>query len=104
MLGFHCGAKGMRRAAKIDGNQTEIVKRLREVGVQVEVLEKPLDLLLAIRHKDGSWETALMECKTEDGRFTGAQVRFMERWPGRIEVVRSPEEAVRAVLGEEVMR
>lgn len=89
----------MRRAAKIDDNQPEIVKALKAIGVSVEIIGKPLDLLLCHRG-----ETLLMEVKASDGRYTEDQIKFMARWPGKIHVARSPEEAVRLVLGEEVLR
>lgn len=90
----------LRRAAKIDSNQTDIVAALRRIGVSVEVLGKPLDLLICHRG-----ETALMEVKNLDGKnaFTKDQVEFMARWPGKIHVARTVEEAVRLVLGEEAM-
>lgn len=88
----------MRRAAKTDSNQQAIIDALRSVAVQVEVIGKPLDLLCCVRG-----ETLLVEVKNPDGldRFTKEQVEFIARWPGRIETVRSPDEAVRAVLGAE---
>lgn len=88
----------MRRAARVDANQQAIVDRLRECSVSVEIIGKPLDLLVCCRG-----ETSLVECKTKDGDLTKAQVEFLSRWPGKVFVVRTPDEAVRAVLGEGVM-
>lgn len=87
-----------RRAAKIDDNQPDIIRALKAVGVSVEIIGKPLDLLLCHRG-----ETILLECKALDGRFTKDQGEFMARWPGRIIVARTPDEAVRLVLGEKAM-
>lgn len=95
----------MRRAANIDKNQTAIVDALRRVGVSVEVIGKPLDLLVCCRG-----ETSLVECKaprpTSEGGSHGLtkdQVEFIARWPGKVHIVRSEDEAVRAVLGEKAM-
>lgn len=90
----------MRRAANIDKNQPAIIDALKKVGVSVEIIGKPVDLLLCCRG-----ETILMEVKNPDGfdRFTKDQVEFIARWPGKIHVARTPEEAVRMVLGEKVM-
>ena len=88
----------MRRAARVDINQAEIVDALRRVGVSVEIIKLPLDLLICCRG-----ETALVEVKTEEGNFTKVQAEFLARWPGKVYVVRSPEDAVRQVLGPEVM-
>lgn len=91
----------MRRAAKIDANQTAIVDRLRACSVSVEIIGKPLDLLIC--HQG---QTALMEVKNPEGKneFTKDQVEFLARWPGKVHIVRSPDEALRAVLGEAVCR
>ena len=102
----------MRRAAKIDLTQPAIVEALTRIGVAVEFIGKPLDLLVHSKafcpHCHGELpkgKTELMECKdpSREGwkdEFTKAQVEFIARWPGVIHVARSPEEAVRLVLGE----
>ena len=90
----------MRRAAKVDDNQREIVDALKRVGVSVEIIGKPVDLLICCRG-----ETALLEVKNPDGgdRLTKDQVEFIARWPGKIHIARSVEEALRLVLGAEAM-
>src|SRR5688572_19720466 len=94
---------GLRRAAKVDSNQEDIVKALRRCGISVEIIGKPLDLLVHNPRRD---RTSLMEVKNKDGRdeFTKDQIDFMARWPGPIDVVRSIDEALQAVLGQEVMK
>jgi hypothetical protein len=78
-----------------DANQEQIVDALRRVGVQVEVIGKPLDLL--IHSKNG---TALMEVKNPNGgRLTKDQVEFIARWAGKIHVVETVEEALQAAIG-----
>ena len=89
-----------RRAAKIDDNQPDIIRALKAVGVSVEIIGKPVDLLV---YNPRTKETSLLECKALDGRYTKDQVEFMARWPGPVHVARSAEEAVAAVLGREVM-
>ncbi len=91
----------MRRAAKQDFNQSAIIKALRLCGVSVEVIGKPVDLLICHRG-----ETSLMEVKNVDGgnRLTQDQIDFIARWPGKVHIVRSEQEAVSAVLGAEVMQ
>ena len=95
----------MRRAARADKNQTAVIDALKRCGVSVEVIGKPVDLLVCCRG-----ETSLVEVKNPDrtsnqpqSRWTKDQVDFIGRWPGKIHVVTSPEEAVAAVLGKEVM-
>lgn len=87
----------MRRAAKTDVNQNEIIKALERAGVSVEVIREPVDLLICHRG-----ETRLMEVKNPDGRdrITKQQAEFMARWPGQVHIVRSPAEAIKAVFGD----
>jgi hypothetical protein len=77
-----------------------VVDALKRIGVSVEIIGKPVDLLICHRG-----ETALMEIKNADGRdrLTKEQIEFIARWPGKVHVVHTAEEAVREVLGKEVM-
>lgn len=90
----------MRRAARVDNNQSAIVKGLRQIGIAVEIIGKPVDLLV--------WHlgvTSIMEIKNADGfdRLTKDQIEFIARWPGPIHIVRNLDEAVAAVIGKEAM-
>ena len=89
----------LRRAAKVDKNQAEVVEALRKCGVAVEIIGFPVDLLCC----DQLGHLSLVEIKTEEGRLTKQQVEFIARWPGDVHIVRGPEEALRAVLGASVM-
>jgi hypothetical protein len=91
----------MRRAANVDKNQQAIVNGLRNMGVSVECIKKPVDLLVCFRG-----ETSLMEVKNRDGfnRITKDQAEFFARWPGKVHIVRSLQEAIAAVIGKEVLR
>jgi hypothetical protein len=64
----------MRHAARTDANQAEIVKALKSVGISVEYIKLPFDLVVFNPRKR---ETAFVECKTEDGRLTKTQVDFI---------------------------
>jgi hypothetical protein len=89
----------VRHAARTDDCQAEIVKALRAIGAAVYYLKLPLDLMVWHRGR-----YLLLECKDEDGRITKTQAEFLETWPGEIHIVRSPKEAIRAVLGDEALR
>lgn len=90
----------MRHAARTDANQAPIIRALKAAGISVEYIKLPFDCVI---YNPRTRETAFLECKTEDGRFTKAQLEFIARWPGRIFVVDSPADALRQVLGEAVM-
>lgn len=107
----------MRRAARVDENQAAIIDALKRVGVSVEIIGKPLDLLIwsvaRCPHCGGALadgKTELMEVKNPErtsadpqSRWTKEQAEFLARWYGKVHVVRTPEEAVRLVLGEKAM-
>jgi hypothetical protein len=76
----------MRRAARVDANQADIVEALLNVGCSVWVIGLPLDLLVGVNGK-----TALVEVKTMVGkrnpkaaRYTRLQQDFMQNWRGGI--------------------
>jgi hypothetical protein len=93
----------VRRAAKVDANQTEIVKALRQVGASVQSLASTgkgvPDLLVGFRGKN-----LLLEVK--DGgkvksarKLTPDQVAWHQDWRGHVAVVESVEQAIK-ILGE----
>lgn len=87
----------MRRAARRDDNEKEIVSAMREAGAYVKVIndEGLFDLLVSYRG-----ETLLIEVK--DGakppsarRLTEAEQKFHDEWPGAdLYIVNSVEEAL----------
>ena len=94
----------MRRAARTDANQTEIVlactahgwtvQSLAPVGVgcpDIVVGARGVNVLLEI--KDGSKPPS-------ERRLTPDQVAWHKRWQGQVVVVETPEEACGAVLAE----
>lgn len=91
----------MRRAAKVDANQAEIVKALRQAGCGVLDLSAVgkgcPDLLVHPPTYPDCRFVALMEIKNKKGRgdkLTPAQVKFHEGWKGWIYRVTSVQEAL----------
>ena len=93
----------MRRAAKIDANQTEIVKALRKFGASVQSLASTgkgcPDLLVGFRGVN--W---LLEIK--DGRkvrsarkLTEDQVVWHQTWRGKVYIVESVDQALNLLNG-----
>ena len=91
----------MRRAARVDANQSDIVEALRVVGCTVQPLhavgQGVPDLLVGFRGqnllievKDGSKPPSRRR-KTED------QVIWHDAWRGQVAVVRNVQEALEAV-------
>lgn len=81
----------MRRAAKRDSAEKEIVGVLRKAGVDVYLTSQPFDAILGYRGT-----THLAEFKSgKRGRFTEGQDKFMAYWRGApVVVLRSVEDAL----------
>lgn len=87
----------MRRAAKVDGNQQQIVVALRAVGARVKSLasvgEGCPDLLVAFRGK-----LYLLEVKRNSkAKLTAEQEKFFAEWTGYVARVNSVTEALTAI-------
>lgn len=94
--------ESMRRAARIDKGQPLIVAALRKIGARVLHLHAVgggcPDLLVAHRGRN-----VLLEVKEPGEGPNKEQVEFIAQWGGELHIVRSPAEAVAAVLGKAVM-
>ena len=81
------GAQALRRAARIDANQPELVAAFRKLGCTVLPLHTigkgAPDVLIAIGGR-----TALAELKTPVGKLRQAQIDFIDGWKGIVFVVR----------------
>ena len=90
-----------RYAAKVDSNQAEIVKALRQMGCTVECLHavgsgvpdllvglNGMNLLLEV--KDGS------KARSQQ-KLTIDQILWHDEWGGQVQIVKSVEHAVRIV-------
>ena len=93
----------MRRAARTDANQTQIVEALRAIGATVRVISQGdgiPDLLVGFKGK-----TALLEVKDGDKPpskrvLTPAEQKFFDEWRGgTLAIVNSVDEAIAVVLG-----
>jgi len=68
----------MRRAARVDANQDQIVSALRGAGAYVWIIGLPVDLLVGYKN-----HTFLVEVKsTSKKRLTSLQADFFENWMG----------------------
>lgn len=75
-----------------DGNQAAIIQALERVGATVEVIGRPVDLLVGYRGKN-----YVFEVKTARGQIRQGQRDFLDRWKGQAAVVRSVEAALAAI-------
>jgi hypothetical protein len=93
----------MRRAAKVDGNQALIVSAMRRIGAQVlhlhQIGKGCPDLLACYRGRN-----VLLEVKLPGETINKDQAEFIAMWGGELHVVRTPEEAVAALVGKQAMQ
>lgn len=88
----------MRRAARVDANQEQVVSALRAAGARVWVIGLPVDLLIGHAGR-------LMLMEVKDGskppsarKKTALQERFFAEWADMpISLVDGPEAALRAL-------
>lgn len=95
----------MRRAARRDDNEKEVIAALREAGAYVKQIndEGLFDLLVAYIGPSGREHVLLLEVK--DGakppsarRLTDAEAKFHDEWPlSNLFIVTSAEDAVALV-------
>jgi hypothetical protein len=89
-----------RYAKQRDANEAEIVAALEAVGATVERLDTPVDLLVGYRGRN-----FLLEVKAplgprggrSAGRYTDDQAEWHRSWRGQRAVVRSVDDALRAI-------
>jgi hypothetical protein len=91
----------MRRAAKVDANQAEIVEALRKIGASVQSLHAVgqgcPDLLVG-------WRGIVSLLEVKDGskppsarKLTEDQVKWHAEWRGQVAVVENVEQAIEAI-------
>lgn len=91
----------MRRAAKVDANQSSIITALKQIFGDECVLDLSAvgrgcpDLLVGVRGKN-----LLMEVKTDTGKLTTDQQIFHHSWPGQIHIIRCLNDALRIIEQE----
>ncbi len=91
----------MRRAAKVDDNQREIVNALRQAACTVQLLHAVgagcPDILVGCRGKNYLLEIKDGRKPPSQQKLTKAQKKFHRDWRGQCIVVNSVESAFRAV-------
>jgi Holliday junction resolvase len=90
-----------RRAAKIDANQSELVKIMRDMGVSVKITSSAHDgmtdlvvgfggITVLVEVKDGSRSPS-------ERKFTQKQVEFHSSFAGAITVIETVDQAIQLV-------
>ncbi|MCU4576111.1 hypothetical protein ACMHYC_10865 [Acinetobacter courvalinii] len=91
----------MRRAAKIDANQTEIVKALRQVGASVQSLASTgkgcPDLLVGFRGVNWLLEIKDGQKVKSARKLTPDQIEWHESWCGQVHVIEDIDQAIKLI-------
>lgn len=76
---------GFRRAARVDGNQAQVVRELRALGFRVDIvsqLKKLYDLVVTGRmYVSGEVRTVRVELKVEGGTLTVDEIEYHRAEP-----------------------
>lgn len=77
------------------------MKALRAIGAKTLYIKEPTDLLVGFRKRN-----ILLEVKNLDGKdeLTKAQQNFFAGWPGEAYIVHGVGDALRAVMGKDVLK
>jgi hypothetical protein len=91
----------MRRASKVDRNQSEIVTALRQVGATVQPLHAVgagcPDLLVGYRGLNYTLEVKDGQAAKSGQKLTPAQIEWHEFWQGQVSVVNDVDAAFAAI-------
>jgi len=91
----------MRRAAKVDDNQTEIVAALRKIGATVQPLHAVgqgcPDILVGWRGMNTILEIKDGKKPPSARKLTEDQEKWHAAWRGQVTVVETVEQAIEAV-------
>ena len=91
----------MRRAARTDANQTEIVETLRTVGATVQPLHSVgvgcPDLLVGFRGLNYLIEVKDGRKPPSERKLTPDQVEWHSEWTGQVDIAEWPEDALRII-------
>ena len=94
----------MRRAAKVDANQKQIVEALRRVGCSVTHLHAVgsgcPDLLVGFRGKNILIEVKDGKKPPSKQKLTPDQIVWHSEWNGQVAVVNCVDDAIQAVIGK----
>ena len=95
----------MRRAAKVDANQKEIVEGLRKLGCSVEVTSAVgkgfPDIIVGLRGKNYLIEIKDGNKCPSQQKLTSDQIEWHDAWRGQKVVCNSLDKAVEVVFGED---
>ena len=92
----------MRRAAKVDGNQSVVVRDLRSCGVSVQHLhaigQGCPDILCGWKGRNWAFEIKDPAQPPSKRRLTDDEIDWHKAWSGQVSVIETAEDALRIML------
>lgn len=86
----------MRYALRVDANQAQVISALEAAGAVVQVIGKPVDLLVGIDGKFALYEVKDGNKVKSAQKRTPAQIKFFDKWAGYpVCLVDGPDAAIR---------
>ncbi len=96
----------MRRAARVDANQSEVVDALRKIGASVtpthQIGNGFVDLVCGFRGKNYLFELKDGTKPPSARKLTDDEAIWFGTWKGEAHVVESAEQAIAILMGEKV--
>lgn len=92
----------MRRQARVDDNQAEIVKALRDIGASVQPIHQigggcP-DILVGYRGRNIVMELKDGNKPPSARKLTADEIDWHSSWRGQVVIVETIEQAIKAVM------
>lgn len=87
----------IRRAAKIDANQPEIVQALRDAGASVWIIGLPVDLLVGYKGRNFLMEVKDGSKPKSQKKLTSLQENFFSDWTGQVVKVETVDQALQCI-------
>jgi hypothetical protein len=94
----------MRRAARVDGNQADIVGALRKVGCSIQHIHTigggcP-DILVGRNRRNWIFELKDDKQPPNKRRLTPAEQRWHDEWRGEVHIIENIEQALAVVMDD----
>jgi hypothetical protein len=93
----------LRRAARIDANQNEIVKQLRKVGCSVLIvsqLKNCFDILIGFKGKNYAFEIKDGNKPPSQRKLTEGEKKFFNSWNGQVDIVTCLDDCLKIIDGK----
>ena len=87
-----------RFAKRVDDNQRQIVRELRQIpGVSCAIIGEPVDLLVGFRSRNFLFEIKRADKVKRPSALTAQQRTFIPNWTGQVRIVSTTDEILQTI-------